>query len=70
MKNSIKEWKQEQLLSKLFQQWTKTGFMEKAEKRKDWKVKQKPKLSEVSIKNLFDYIDKKPEEKNSGLKFV
>ena len=35
-------------LSKVFQQWEKDGFIEKGEKRRDWRVKQKPKSSEIS----------------------
>ena len=42
-------------LSKLFQQWEKNGFIEKGEKRRDWKVKKKSKSPELSIKDLFDY---------------
>ena len=50
-------------LSKFFQQWKKSGFIEKGEKRRDWKVKQKPKLSSLSIQDLLeDYL--KTEEKN------
>ena len=30
-------------LSKLFQQWEKDGFMEKGKRRRDWRVKEKPK---------------------------
>ena len=50
-------------LSKLFQQWEKDGFIEKGERRRDWKVKQKPKSSELSIEELFDYINIKEEKK-------
>ncbi len=48
-------------LSKLFQQWEKNGFIEKGEKRRDWKVKKKSKSPEPSIKKLFDLykIEKK-----------
>ena len=41
-------------LSKLFQQWKKNDFIEKGERRRDWKVKKKPKSPELSIKDLFD----------------
>ena len=50
-------------LSKLFQQWEKNGFIEKGERRRDWKVKQKPKLSEISIKELLEYYLKNEEKK-------
>lgn len=50
-------------LSKLFQQWEKNGFMKKGEKRRDWKVKQKPKSSDFSIKHLLYYVDKIEDKK-------
>ncbi len=50
-------------LSKLFQQWEKTGFIEKGKRRRDWKIKKKPKSSELSIKDLFEYYLKKEEKK-------
>ena len=53
-------------LSKLFQQWEKNGFIKKGERRRDWKVKRKPKSLEFSIEDLFDYINTNTkEEKNS-----
>ena len=46
-------------LSKLFQQWEKDGFIEKGERRRDWRVKQKPKSSEIPIIELFEHYIKK-----------
>ena len=45
-------------LSKLFQQWEKSGFIEKGERRRDWKVKKKSKSPELSIKELFERMNK------------
>ncbi len=42
-------------LSKVFQQWEKSGFIEKGRRRRDWKVRKKPtKISEISIIELFE----------------
>ena len=49
-------------LTKLFQHWEKKGFIEKGERRRDWKVKQKPKSLEFSFRDLFDYINTNTEE--------
>ena len=49
-------------LSRLFQQWENEGFIEKGKKRRDWKIKKKPKSLEFSIKDLFKITI---EEKNS-----
>ena len=44
-------------LSKLFQQWEKKGFIQKGERRRDWKVNKKPKSPELSIKKLLEYTN-------------
>ena len=41
-------------LSKLFQQWEKDGFIEKGKRRRDWRVKHKPKSRQFSFKDLID----------------
>ena len=43
-------------LSKLFQKWKKSGFIEKTTRRGNWKIKQKPKSLEVSAMELFESI--------------
>ena len=45
-------------LSKLFQQWEKKGFIEKGERRREWKLKKKTKSPELSIKKLLEYTNK------------
>ncbi len=50
-------------LSKLFQQWEKNGFMEKGERRRDWRVRQKSKLPEISINELLKNYLKNKEKK-------
>ena len=50
-------------LSKIFQRWEKEGFIEKGKKRKDWKVKRKPKSKQMALKDFFETYIK--EEKNN-----
>ena len=50
-------------LSKLFQQWEKDDFIEKGERRRDWRVKKKSKLLEISFEDLFEYVNKKEKGK-------
>ena len=41
-------------LTKLFQHWEKKGFIEKGERRRDWKVKHKPKSRQISFEDLIN----------------
>ena len=50
-------------LSKLFQQWEKSGFIERGKRRGYWKVKQKPKPALFSTTDIIESYLKAEEEK-------